>query len=260
MSRGTALITGASSGIGEAFARIFAREGFDLVITARREEKLNSLSSELPTGTNTIILPCDLSNSEGITKLCESITQQSINIDVLINNAGMMIETDFTDLTGAQIEQSITLNISAATQLIHHFLPAMKAKRSGRILNVASVAAFHPVPGMDIYAATKAYVLSFSEALAENLRDTGVSVTTLCPGLTDTEMVDTSISAAMPSFIISKPEKVAQEGFDALMDRKVICIPGNTNQLALAWAQHQPRWLIRGLGGLAKKLIPKSSP
>jgi hypothetical protein len=257
MSRGTALITGASSGIGEAFAHVFAREGFDLVITARREEKLNSLLSKLPTGTNALVLPCDLSNAEGIAKLCESVSQQSVEIDVLVNNAGMMVENDFTNLTSAQVEQSITLNILATTQLIHHFLPAMKAKRSGRILNVASVAAFLPVPGMDVYAATKAYVLSFSEALAENLRDTGVHVTALCPGLTDTEMADKSISAAMPPFMISKPEKVAQEGFDALMDRKVICIPGNANQLALAWAQHQPRWLIRGLGGLAKKLIPK---
>jgi short-subunit dehydrogenase len=257
MSRGTALITGASSGIGEAFARIFAAEGFDLVLTARREEKLQELAANMPTATKITVLPGDLSTSAGITAFFESVSSQSLEIDVLVNNAGMMVEEEFANLITEQIERTITLNITALTQLIHHFLPAMKARKSGRILNVASVAAFHPVPGMDIYAATKAYVLSFSEALAENLRDTGISVTALCPGLTDTDMVDPSLAGAMPPFMISRPDEVAREGFDALMRREVICIPGNANRLALAWAQHQPRWLVRGLGGLANKLTPR---
>ena len=110
---------------------------------------------------------------------------------------------------------------------------------------------------MDIYAATKAYVLSFSEALSENLQDTGVSVTALCPGLTDTDMVDKSIAEAMPAFMILQPDEVARSGFDALMKREVICIPGNANRIALGWAQHQPRWLVRGLGGLANKLTTR---
>ena len=257
MSRGTALITGASSGIGEAFARLFAAEGFDLVLTARREEKLQQLAADLPTTTKIVVLPGDLSTTAGITTFCESVSGESLEIDVLVNNAGMMVEQEFAKLTTEQIERAITLNITALTQLIHQFLPAMKARKSGRILNVASVAAFHPVPGMDIYAATKAYVLSFSEALAENLRDTGISVTALCPGLTDTNIVDTSVSGAIPTFMISQPDEVARSGFDALMNREVICIPGNANRLALAWAQHQPRWLVRGLGGLANKLTPQ---
>ena len=257
MNRGTALITGASSGIGEAFARIFAAEGFDLVLTARREGKLHELAADLPTTTKIVVLPADLSTTEGITAFGELVSGQSLEIDVLVNNAGMMVEEEFANLTTEQIERTITLNITAMTQLIHQFLPAMKARKSGRVLNVASVAAFHPVPGMDIYAATKAYVLSFSEALAENLRDTGISVTALCPGLTDTDMVDTSVAGAMPTFMISQPDEVARSGFDALMNREVICIPGNANRLALAWAQHQPRWLVRGLGGLANKLTPQ---
>ncbi len=257
MSRGTALITGASSGIGEAFAHIFAAEGFDLVLTARREDKLQELADDMSATTNVVVLPGDLSTSSGISTFCEAVTHQSLEIDVLVNNAGMMVEEEFANLTTEQIDSTITLNITALTQLIHQFLPAMKARRSGRILNVASVAAFHPVPGMDIYAATKAYVLSFSEALAENLRDTGISVTALCPGLTDTDMVDPSLVGAMPPFMISRPDKVAREGFDALMRREVLCVPGNANRLALAWAQHQPRWLVRGLGGLANKLTPR---
>jgi uncharacterized protein len=257
MSRGTALITGASSGIGEAFARLFAAEGFDLVLTARREEKLQALAADMPATTNVVVIPGDLSTSAGINTFCESVSSQSLEIDVLINNAGMMVEEEFAHLTSEQIERTITLNITALTQLIHKFLPAMKARKSGRILNVASVAAFHPVPGMDIYAATKAYVLSFSEALSENLRDTGISVTALCPGLTDTDMVDSSLAGTMPPFMMSRPDDVAREGFDALMNREVIRIPGNANRLALAWAQHQPRWLVRGLGGLANKLAPR---
>ncbi|MDA0271753.1 MAG: SDR family oxidoreductase [Proteobacteria bacterium] len=257
MSRGTALITGASSGIGEAFARLFAAEGFDLVLTARREEKLQALAADMPATTNVVVLPGDLSTSAGINTFCESVSSQSLEIDVLINNAGMMVEEEFANLTSEQIERTITLNITALTQLIHQFLPAMKARKSGRILNVASVAAFHPVPGMDIYAATKAYVLSFSEALSENLRDTGISVTALCPGLTDTDMVDSSLAGTIPPFMMSRPDDVAREGFDALMNREVIRIPGSANRLALAWAQHQPRWLVRGLGGLANKLAPR---
>ena len=257
MNRGTALITGASSGIGEAFARLFAAEGFDLVLTARREGKLQELVADTPSATKIAIIPGDLSTSAGISTFCDSVSQQSLGIDVLVNNAGMMVEQEFDKLTTEQIESTITLNISALTQLIHQFLPAMQARKSGRILNVASVAAFHPVPRVDIYAATKAYVLSFSEALAENLRDTGISVTALCPGLTNTEIVDTSLASAIPPFMISQPDEVARQGFDALMKREIICIPGNANRLALAWAQHQPRWLVRGLGGLANKLTPQ---
>ena len=227
------------------------------MLTARRAEKLQELAADLPTTTKIVVLPGDLSTTAGITTFCESVSGQSLEIDVLVNNAGMMVEQEFANLTTEQIERTITLNITALTQLIHQFLPAMKARKSGRILNVASVAAFHPVPGMDIYAATKAYVLSFSEALAENLRDTGISVTALCPGLTDTDMVDTSVAGAMPTFMISQPDEVARSGFDALMNREVICIHGNANRLALAWAQHQPRWLVRGLGGLANKLTPQ---
>ena len=227
------------------------------MLTARREEKLQELAADLPTTTKIVVLPGDLSTTAGITTFCESVFGQSLEIDVLVNNAGMMVEQEFANLTTEQIERTITLNITALTQLIHQFLPAMKARKSGRILNVASMAAFHPVPGMDIYAATKAYVLSFSEALAENLRDTGISVTALCPGLTDTDMVNTSVAGAMPTFMISQPDEVARSGFDALMNREVICIPGNANRLALAWAQHQPRWLVRGLGGLANKLTPQ---
>lgn len=260
MSRGRALITGASSGIGESFARLFAEEGFDLVLTARRTSKLETLKTELSATVAVDVFPADLSTNQGIAELTTAITTASLDIDVLVNNAGMMIEAEFTELTLPQLHETLTLNVTALTQLTHHFLPAMLAQKSGRILNVASVAAFHPVPGMDIYAATKAYVLSLTESLAENLRNTGVSATALCPGLTNTGMVNEGLSETMPAFAMSTPEEVAREGFDAMMNKEVIRVPGNANKLALTWAQHQPRWLVRGLGGLVSRITPPRPP
>lgn len=254
--RGTVLITGASSGIGEAFARLFATEGFDLVLTARRLERLESLKREL--NVNVHVISADLSTASGVDSLISSISQASLTIDILVNNAGMMINNEFDQLSEDDLLQTLSLNITALTRLTHHFLPAMLENKSGRILNVASIAAFHPIPGMDLYAATKAYVLSLTESLSENLRGTGVFMTALCPGLTATEMAEAAIADKLPPFMISTPEEVASEGFQALMNREVIRVPGNANRLALTWAQHQPRWLVRGLGGLASKLAPRS--
>ncbi len=257
MSRGTVLITGASSGIGEALARKFHDEGFDLIITARREDRLAALKSELSAQTVTVIAS-DLSTQPGITALLDQLSEHADGIDIVINNAGMMVEGSFTELSEDDLTQTIGLNITALTRITQFFARAMQSRGHGRIVNIASVAAFHPVPGMDLYAATKAYVLSLSESLAENLRSSGVSVTTVCPGLTKTEMVDQSMAATLPPFIMSTAEEVARETFDAVMNREVIRVPGPANQLALTWAQHQPRWLVRGLGGLAARFAPKN--
>ena len=257
MSRGTVLITGASSGIGEALARKFHGEGFDLIITARREDRLNALKSELPEQKVTVIAS-DLSTEAGINQFLETISARSDQVDIVVNNAGMMDREDFIALAADDLQRTICLNVTALTRITHDFAITMKARGHGRILNVASVAAFHPVPGMDLYAATKAFVLSLSESLAEKLRDSGVTVTTLCPGLTATDMVDQSIADSLPPFMMSSAEEVAREGFDAVMNREVIRIPGPANRLALTWAQHQPRWLVRGLGGLAARFLPKA--
>jgi short-subunit dehydrogenase len=251
MSRGTVLITGASSGIGEAFARRFAQDDFELILTARRQDRLQALQDELGKETVVQVLTADLSATGGIDHLITTIDRP---VDILINNAGMAPDTSFETLDADQITQTIELNITALTRLTHHYMTKMRVQGQGRILNVASVAAFHPVPGMDIYAATKAYVLSLSESLSENLRGTGVSVTALCPGLTSTEMADPVLMEQLPPFLKTTPEAVADEGFEAIMNREVIRVPGEANKLALAWAQHQPRWLVRGLGGLAARI------
>ena len=251
MSRGTALVTGASAGIGEAIAKLLAAEGFNLVLTARRVDKLKALQASLSDEVDVRVIPADLADPAGVRQLCEELDQT--NIDVLVNNAGTMIHQEFIHLTTDEIDQLISLNITALTMLTHHFLLKMRAVKSGRILNVASMAAFHPVPGLDIYAATKAYVLSLTESLAEELRGSGVSITALCPGLTATDMVDQRTARSVPPFFLTTPEQVASEGFEAMMKREVIRVPGSANKLALTWAQHQPRWLVRGLGGMAAR-------
>ena len=255
--RGTALITGASSGIGEAFAHLLATEGFNLVLTARRTERLEALQASLANDTPSIavkIISMDLGEAEGAQRLCEEIEHLDIEIDLLINNAGMMTRQALMDTDPDDVQQLLTLNITALTQLTHHFLQKMRHRDHGRILNVASIAAFHPLSGADTYAASKAYVLSLSEALSEQLSGTGVSVTALCPGLTATEMVGDLLTIA-PSFIVQSSEDVAREGFDALMKREAVRISGQANNLALIWAKHQPRWLMRGLGGALSKFM-----
>ena len=249
----TVVITGASSGIGEAFARRFAAEGFDLVLTARRTDRLEALKHEL-SDTDVHIIYTDLSTQAGIDQLCEEISNTEIEIDILVNNAAVTTPGPFEDLSAEDITHCVTLNMTAVTLLTHRFLPRMIARRSGRVLNVASVAAFHPVPGMHLYAATKAFVLSLSESLSEHLKGTGVSVTALCPGMTNTEGLDPGIAGAVPPQLIADPSEVADEGFDAVMKKEVIRVPGNFNRMGIALAQHQPRWLIRSLGGLAEKL------
>lgn len=253
MRRGTVLITGASSGIGEAFARRFAEEGFDLILTARREERLLALKTELDPDTTTVV-PGDLSTSEGIDAFCESLAALDLEVDILINNAGVLFEETLEAMSQAQLDAMMSINMTAPARLIHKLLPAMKQRGSGRILNVASMAAFHPVAGMDLYAATKAFLLSLSESLAENLRGTGVSVTALCPGITRTESVNEKMMSALPDIAIMSPAAVADAGFQALMQREAISVPGDANRLAVMVAQHQPRWLMRSLSGLAARL------
>ena len=254
MERGTALITGASSGIGEAFAKLFAKEGFNLILTARSEDKLKSLSASFD-GIETELIIADLSETQGIEKLIKEVEEKGESVDVIVNNAGMTTEGPFHELREQEIEKVLTLNMVATVKITHHFIKAMKRRGSGRILNVASVAAFHPVPSMNIYAATKAFVLSFTESLAENYRPDGIFVTALCPGITNTQMAEQDLIKNAPDFLILGPEEVAREGYEALMNRKVLSIPGSANRLALGVAKHQPRSLIRNLGRISSKIL-----
>jgi len=254
MSKGTALITGASSGIGEALARKFAASDFDLIITARREPELRSLAEELSGDIDVHVIPCDLTAGGGPAQLTDAVSALGIEVDVLVNNAGVSSSHPFHTMSDEEVHGLLALNVDALAWLTHYFLPIMVERGSGRILNVASVAAFQPVPAMSLYAATKAFVLSLSESLSEELRGTGVSVTALCPGITQTDATVSFNGLDVPSFIVSSAAEVADEGYDAVMAREVIRVPGIANQAAITWAKFQPRWLVRGVGGLFTRL------
>jgi short-subunit dehydrogenase len=213
MSKGTVLITGASSGIGEELARLFAEKDYDLIISARRKERLDTLAEELGTDSSVTCIVCDLSTDEGPEQLVTDIRGQGLEVDILVNNAGVSSQGSFQDLSVDEIDNMINLNVRALTRLTHMLLPTMIQKGSGKILNVGSVASFQPMPSASVYGASKAFVLSFTEALSEDLRGTGVTVTALCPGLTKTEMVDdVETSELNPSFMIASAKSDAKEG------------------------------------------------
>ena len=190
-SYGTVLVTGASSGIGEALAGLFAEAQYDLILVARSESKLEALADRLADehGTMVLVRPADLSQPGSIKALAHSLAREGQQVDVLVNNAGVLEHGAFVEMGADDHQQMISLNVAGLTDLLSHFLPPMVERGSGRVLNVASIAAFQPVPSLATYAATKAYVLSLSEALSEELRGSGVTVTTLCPGVTATNMV-----------------------------------------------------------------------
>ena len=187
-----ALITGASSGIGEALARRFAQAGFNLVLVARSAAKLRLLAAALVRehGVKAWVAPADLSQPGAAAKLAAAMKRARRPIEVLVNNAGVLEHGSFVGMRATRHRELIDLNISALSEMLAHFLPPMVARGQGRVLNVASVAAFQPVPSLATYAATKAYVLSLTESLAQELQGTGVSITALCPGITATSMLD----------------------------------------------------------------------
>lgn len=183
----TVLITGASGGIGYELAKLFARGHFNLVLVARSGDKLTQVASELETtGANIRIVTLDLSDPCAPKSLFDQLQRENIAIDILINNAGFGVYGEFAEMPDSEILGQIDLNIRALTELTHLFLPPMISRRNGKIMNVASVAGFQPGPLMAVYYATKAYAISFSEAITNELQGSGVKVTCFCPGATHT--------------------------------------------------------------------------
>ncbi len=258
----TALVTGASSGIGEALAEVFAEHGFDLVLVARSADKLATLAQRLDE-THAVRChaePADLALPGAAASLAARLRRQRRRIDVLVNCAGVLENGAFVDIAPTRHQQLIDLNISALTAMITEFLPAMVKRGSGRVLNVASVAAFQPVPTLATYAATKAYVLSLTESLAEELEGTGVTITALCPGVTETPMVQGARDAnaqlgRLPRFAIGSAAEVARAGCEACLRGVVICVPGLLNQAATATADVTPRWLKRRVAGAMSRRL-----
>lgn len=258
----TVLVTGASAGIGRSLAHEFASHGHDVILVARRVEALRELADDIRArhGVAATDIAIDLSVRRAADELAVAVRQRDLAVDVLVNNAGVAAAGAFSRMTGDELHRMIMLNVVGVTLLSRAFLDPMLDRGWGRILNVASIAGFQPVTGLAAYAATKAYVLSLTEALSEELKGTGVGVCALCPGLTDTDMAGQigQLSAELPevpSAFMSSPEQVAREGYVACMRGEVLRVPGVANRLGTAWAQVQPRWLVRTLGGLVGRQL-----
>lgn len=257
--RQTALITGASSGIGAALARLFAENGYDLAIVARSETTLQELADELSRrhGLNVTVIPLDLSVAGAADQLVAAIERQALQIDVLVNNAGFATYGLFAEIDAKVEQEMMQVNMVTLTLLTKLLLPGMIQRRQGKILNVASTAAFQPGPLMAVYYASKAYVLSFSEALAEELRSTGVSVTALCPGPTRSGFQERARmqDSRLVQGEIMDVQTVAQAGYSAPMSKKRIVIPGRQNQLLAFATRLLPRSLVTRLTRQAQERI-----
>jgi uncharacterized protein len=245
----TALITGASSGIGLDLAHLFARDGHDVVLVARTESKLQEVARDLEKHHKVTahVIAADLSRPDAAQALFEETRARRLQIDVLVNNAGFgqggkFVETDLTK----ELDM-IEVNVSAVVHLTKLFLGGMVARRSGRILNLASTAAFQPGPLMAVYYATKAFVLSFSEAIAEELKDSGVTVTALCPGPTYTAFADKADVENTGLFKVMRPMTsmdVAQIGYRAMRRGKRVAIAGLRNKLTAQSVRVSPRFVV----------------
>jgi len=247
--RPLALVTGASAGIGKELAERLARNGCDLVLVARRTDELNAIAARLTEahGVNVHVTTTDLGDATAARKLFDDIVAKGLNVEILINNAGFGALGEFASADLARMISMIQLNVAALTELTGLFLPAMVKNRRGKILNVASTAAFQPGPLMAVYYATKAYVLSFSEALHEELRNTGVTVTCLCPGPTKTEfgdVADMSGTSLFSSANVMDVGPVVDAAFDALMAGKRLVVPGFRNRLLIFAVRFTPRSVI----------------
>ena len=254
--RTVALVTGASSGIGEELAKCFAAGGHDLVLVARSADKLQAQAERLAAahGVRCWAHPADLTQRGAARALAAAMKRARRPIDVLVNCAGVLEHGRFVDMPYERHMELIDVNVAALTEMLVCFVPPMVERGRGRVLNVASIAAFQPVPTLATYAATKAYVLSLTESLSEELKDTGVTVTALCPGITDTHMLSAAQQSSeqlkkLPDLMIGSPEAVAREGYEACMSADVIRVPGAINLAAAVAGRAMPKWLVRRVTG-----------
>lgn len=248
----TALVTGASSGIGLEIARRLAAQGDDLVLVARSAAKLETLAAELRAAHRVAVtvLAIDLSRPDGADRVAEAVRGAGLTIDTLVNNAGFGLFGKHVDTDLAAEQQMVDLNITTLTRLTKHFLPGMVKRGRGRVMNVASTAAFQPGPYMAVYYATKAYVLSYSEALAEELRDTGVTVTALCPGPTASgfqDAADMHDSALVKGKKLPTSAQVAGYAVDAMNRGRRVAVHGTMNCLMAQSVRFTPRAVVTRL-------------
>jgi uncharacterized protein len=250
-SNQTVLITGASGGIGYELAKLFARDHHNLVLVARSADKLAQVAKELQTqGVTVKTIALDLAEPPAPRFLFDQLQREGIAIDILINNAGLGAFGEFAQMPEEEIHGQIDLNITALTALTRLFLPFMVQRRSGKIMNVASTAGFQPGPLMAVYYATKAYVISFTEAIANELRHSGVTVTCFCPGATNTgfaKRAGNEQSRVFKQFGAMSAERVALDGYRALMEGRTLAISGMQNWLVAQSTRFAPRKMVTAL-------------
>lgn len=250
----TVLVTGASSGIGRQLAHCFARNGSDCVLLARSTEALREMAETLGAkhGVEAHVLPADLSEPGIVEDITSELRDRDLAVDVLVNNAGFGARGAFVELDPQRQINMIRVNVTALTDLSLRLLPPMLEQNRGGMLNVASTAGFQPGPNMSVYYATKAYVLSFSEGLAEEVADSDVTVTCLAPGPTRTSFAtraDMTDSTLFQWSTPMTPEAVAQAGYEGFRAGRAVVVPGWTNKIGAALSQWAPRPLVRKVVG-----------
>ena len=249
-----ALITGASSGIGYELAGLAKKDGYRLVLIARSKPRLDELARKLdPEGKSKIlVLPKDLSATNAAREVYDEVKGEGLDIDLLVNNAGFGLYGPYVETDGRKEQEMILLNVLALTNLTKLFLPAMVKRGRGRVLNVASTAAFQPGPLMAVYYATKAYVLSYSEALANEVAGTGVTVTVLCPGPTETGFAQAANAEKSKLFASGQMKMmdaatVARIGYRAAMCGKTVVVPGLQNKVMVQSVRLAPRKMLTSI-------------
>ena len=248
---GVVLITGASAGLGAEFARQLSKRGQRLVLAARRKDRLDALAAEVG---NARTVEIDLSEPGAAARLVADVEAAGETVETVINNAGFGLRGKFADLDAAREREMIDLNCGALTDLCRSVVPGMIERKRGAILNVASTAAFQPGPKMAVYFATKAYVLSFTEALHEELKPHGIKVSALCPGPTRTEFGDVAGIASLGQFerLSMDAVPVVRAGIEGLDANKAVIIPGGTNKIGAWSTRFAPRSVVRKIAGSLK--------
>jgi short-subunit dehydrogenase len=253
------LITGASSGIGEAFADVFASAGCDVVVTARREALLQRLADRLTRehGVAAHAVACDLAEPSGAAKLVAELTARNIAVDTLVNCAGFGASGTFATTAWPVYAAMLQLHAAAVGELMHALLPGMIDRGFGRIINVASVAGLVPSGAGAIYGASKSFVVSLSRELDREVHSRGVHVTVVCPGLTTTHFHDApeirATVKAMPGWLWMDPAEVARQGFAAVMAGRAVCVPGFQTKALIVVLRWTPASLVRTAGRLVKR-------
>jgi short-subunit dehydrogenase len=254
MPRRTALVTGASAGIGRAFAEVFAANGFDLIVVARREDRLRALAASLEQrhGIGVHVFTADLAAPDASARLTERIAAAGLTVDALVNNAGYAVPGAFLKSEWPRHAEFLQVLLVAVAELTHRLLPAMVERGYGRVVNVASLAGLLPAAGgHTLYAATKAFLIRFSESLSEELRHRGVHVTAVCPGFTWSEFHDVAgtrqIMNRMPGFMWMDADAVARQGYAAVMAGRPVYVPGRVNTTIATLARLLPHGVVQAM-------------